>query len=150
MGPGRERIFPSVADGHGVPALRDDAGKARHDEGLERMAGIHHIPALHPGDVPDAQRGGQFCSCVRAIEHRHVVRGIPRADHSGVLRSVSEKSRLPEERESTGFDYFPRIEFSVQQLDSAGLVRGHTFGDSISGFLGMDHWRPHQRGRAVL
>jgi len=66
----------SVADGHGVPALRDDAGKTRHDEGLERVAGVLHVSALHPRDIPDAQRHSQLGSCLRAIQHRHLVRGF--------------------------------------------------------------------------
>ena len=66
----------AVADGHGVPALRDDAGKARHDEGVERLAGVHHVHAVHSGHDADAQRSRQFRARVRAIEHRQLVRGL--------------------------------------------------------------------------
>ena len=58
MGSGRERVVLAVADGYGIPALGDDAGKARDDEGMERVAGVHHVPSLHPGNVPDAQWRG--------------------------------------------------------------------------------------------
>ena len=33
----------SVADGHGVSAFGDDAREARHDEGVERLAGIYDV-----------------------------------------------------------------------------------------------------------
>src|ERR1700742_4276933 len=38
MGPGGECVADAVADRHGVSALSDDAGKARHDEELECVA----------------------------------------------------------------------------------------------------------------
>ncbi len=40
MGPGRKCLVASVADGHGVSAFGDDAGKARDDEGVERLASV--------------------------------------------------------------------------------------------------------------
>ena len=150
LGPGGECVASAVADGHGVSALCDDAGKARHDEGLERVAGLHHVPAVHPGDVPDAQRRGQLGSCVRAIQHRDLVCELHRADHLGLPWGLFEESRLSEERESARFDRFSRIEFLVQQFDPAGFVRRGTFRHALPGFFRMDHRQPHQRGRAVL
>src|SRR5260370_40644312 len=60
LGSRRDRIAAAVAGEHGVPALRDDAGKARNDEGVECVAGAHHLSALYPRDIPDAQRSGQL------------------------------------------------------------------------------------------
>ncbi len=111
---GMGRLLPAMADGHGVSALRDDAGKARDDEGLECVAGVLHIFALHPGNVSDAQRRGQLGSRLRAIQHRCLVRELHRVDHPGVPRGLFEESRLPEERKSTRFDCFARIELPVQ------------------------------------
>jgi len=84
LGPGRECVFPAVADGHGVPAFRDDAGKARHDEGLERVAGVHHISALHPGTF--LTRSG-VVSSVHAFARSSIGAGSwdSFVDHSGVL-----------------------------------------------------------------
>ena len=48
-------------------AFGDDAGKARHDEGVERLAGVLHVLAVHHGHVPDAQRRSQFGPRIRAI-----------------------------------------------------------------------------------
>ena len=45
MGPGGERVDPAVADDDRVPAFGDDAGKARHDEDVEHVADLHHVPA---------------------------------------------------------------------------------------------------------
>ena len=59
MGPGGERLADAVAHRHRLSALRDDAGEARHDEELERLADILHIPALHPGHAAYARRPGQ-------------------------------------------------------------------------------------------
>jgi len=60
----------SLADGHRVSALRDDAGKARHDEGVERLAGLQHLPAVHPGDVPHAERRREFRARLRQLPDR--------------------------------------------------------------------------------
>ena len=60
MGPGGERFADAVADGHGVSAFGDDAGEARHDEGLERVADFLHVPADDAGHDADARRAGQL------------------------------------------------------------------------------------------
>ena len=76
LGPGRKCVAAAVAYRHGVSALGDDAGKARHDESVERVAGLHHVHAVHPGHVADAHGRGQFRARLRAIDHRHLVRGF--------------------------------------------------------------------------
>ena len=79
LGPGGERLADAVADRHGVSALGDDAGKARHDARVERLAGVHHVPAHDLRHLPDAQRRGQFRARLRAIDHRPVVLRLHRA-----------------------------------------------------------------------
>ncbi len=59
--------------GHRVSSLGHDAGKARHDARLERLAGVHHVPAHHHRHHADAHRHGQFRARLRAIDHRPVV-----------------------------------------------------------------------------
>src|ERR1019366_5984410 len=54
VGSGRKRGAAALDYGHGVPAFGDDAGEARDDEGLERVAGLRDVHAVHPGDVADA------------------------------------------------------------------------------------------------
>jgi cytochrome c-type biogenesis protein CcmF len=88
MGSGRKRFAASVADRHRVSALRDDAGKARHDESLERLAGLLHLPALHSWHIPHTQRHRQFRPRVREFAHRPLVRGISRSHAPGLLRSL--------------------------------------------------------------
>ena len=63
MGPGRKRVVLPLVNGDGVPAFRDDAGKARHDEDVEHVADLHHVHALHPGHNVDPRGAGQFGSC---------------------------------------------------------------------------------------
>ena len=56
LGSGRKRVAAAVDHGHGFSALGDDAGKARHDESVERVAGIRHVHAVHSGDDAHALR----------------------------------------------------------------------------------------------
>ena len=46
---------------HRLPALRNDAGKERHDEGVEHGAGFLHLLPVHLRNVPHAQRRGAIC-----------------------------------------------------------------------------------------
>ena len=79
MGPGGERFAAALAHRHRVPAFGDDAGEARHDEGLEHVADLHHVPAGHLRHLPDALRRGQFGTRLCAVGHRHLVCGFPGA-----------------------------------------------------------------------
>jgi hypothetical protein len=97
LGPSGECFAAAVADGYGVSAFGDDAGKARHDEGMERVAGVRHLHAVHFGNDADAQRGGEFGACVRAIEYWKLVPGLSDFDSGGVFRGVCKESRLFEE-----------------------------------------------------
>ena len=74
MGPGGERVADAVADGHRVPALGDDAGKARHAEDVEHVADLRHLPAVDFRHLPDAQRRGQLGARLRAVVDRRLVR----------------------------------------------------------------------------
>src|SRR5271170_2014681 len=60
LGPRGKRFADALAYWHRIPSFRDDAGKARHDARVERMAGLHHVPSGHLWNVPDAQRRGEF------------------------------------------------------------------------------------------
>src|SRR5258706_11684165 len=113
MGSGRERVAATVADGHRVSAFGNDAGKARHDEGVERLAGLHHIYAVHPRNFADAQRCGQLRSCLRAVEYRKLLCRLLAADFRRLLSGLCKKPRLPQERKSTGLDGFSRVELSL-------------------------------------
>ncbi len=83
---------------HRVPAFRDDAGKARHDESLERLAGLHHFHALHSRHDAHALRRRQLRARLRAIVHRQLVRRLSDHHFRSLFRGVLEKSRLPAQR----------------------------------------------------
>jgi cytochrome c-type biogenesis protein CcmF len=72
------------------------AGKARHDEGLERVAGVPDVHAVHPGNDADAQRHCELGACVCAVEHRELVCRIFGCDSGCLPRGVYQESRLPE------------------------------------------------------
>ena len=74
LGPGGERQLHALAHGHRLSALGDDAGEERHDEELERVADLLHVPADAAGHAADARRAGEFGARLRAVVHRHVVR----------------------------------------------------------------------------
>jgi cytochrome c biogenesis factor len=88
LGSSRKRFVASLAHRHRLPSLRDDAGKARHDEGLERMAGLLHLPALYPWHIPDAQRRGQLRSRFRQFADRPVVRRLHGRDLASLLHRL--------------------------------------------------------------
>src|SRR6267143_7268737 len=67
LGSRGERVLAAVAYGNGVPALRDDAGKARNDEGVERVACVLHVFTVHSRNPSDSQWRREFGPCVRAI-----------------------------------------------------------------------------------
>src|ERR1700676_118888 len=150
MGPGRKRVFAAVADGHRVSAFRDDAGKARDDEGLERLAGFLHFHVVDPGNLADAQWRGQFGARLRAIEHWQLVRGFSGADSCSVLYGLREESRLFEERESARLHGLSRIQLFVQQSNPAGFLYRGALRNALPGFLGMVFRVADQRRSAVL
>jgi cytochrome c-type biogenesis protein CcmF len=49
MGSGGERFAHALADRHRIPAFGDDAGKARHVEGVEHVADFRHVYAVDFG-----------------------------------------------------------------------------------------------------
>ncbi len=68
MGPGGECQPDAVADGDGVSALGDDAGEARDDEDVERLADLLDVPADDPGDAADALGHCEFrCMRLRSL-----------------------------------------------------------------------------------
>src|SRR5580704_11030821 len=67
MGPGGKCLAASLADRHGVPAFGDDAREARHDESLERLAGVLDVYSLHSRYFFDAKWSGQLRPCLCAV-----------------------------------------------------------------------------------
>src|SRR5258708_26563293 len=65
VGPGGKRVAAAVAERHSLLALRDDAGKTRHDASLERLAGFHHVYAVYSRDDADALRRRKFATPFR-------------------------------------------------------------------------------------
>src|ERR1700730_74607 len=139
-----------MVDGHGVSPFRDDAGKARDDEGLERLAGFLHIHAVYPRNLADAQRRRQLRARLRTIEHWQLVRGLSGAHSCGVLYGLREESRLFEERESARFDGLSRIELPIQQSDFARVLHRGPLGDALPGLFGMVFRFADQCGSAFL
>ncbi len=75
-------------DRHRVSALRDDAGKARHDESVERVAGFHHLPVVHSGNFSNPQRRGQLRARFCQFQYRQLVRGLHDRHHGRLPHGV--------------------------------------------------------------
>ncbi len=75
LGSGRKCFAVAVAYRHCVSALRDDAGKARHDESVECVAGFFHLSVMHSRHVFNSQRRSQLGARFCQFEHRQLVRG---------------------------------------------------------------------------
>ena len=117
MGSGGERVADAVADRHCIPALGDDAGKARHAEDVERVADLLHVHAVDLWYVSDASRVWSVrCTHSRS---RRLARGSWCFWHdvcvSAVWFLLRNRDALAQ-RASTGVDDLARVEFSVQQL----------------------------------
>ena len=82
LGPGRERLAAALDHRHRLPALGDDAGKERHDEGLEHRARVGDVFPVHLRHVPDAQRPGQLRPRFRAVADRRLFRLVSRRSAS--------------------------------------------------------------------
>jgi hypothetical protein len=80
MGSGRKRLPDAMANRHRIPALGNDAGKARHVEDVEHVADLFHVHAFDFRHVPDPQRRSEFGACLRAIFDRELVRCVS-CDH---------------------------------------------------------------------
>ena len=72
--PGGKRFAHAVAGRHRISAFRDDAGKTRHVEDVEHVAGLCHFLAGDSWNVSHPQRNYQFGPRLCAILHRGLVR----------------------------------------------------------------------------
>ncbi len=122
-----------MADRHRLPALRHDAGKARHDEELECVADLLHVPADHPGHAADAIGRGQLCARVCPVGHRRMVLHVYRHRVRGVPIHFPLPARPPEVREQAGVAGEPRVQLPVQQHDPAGCVLYGAMGHAVPG-----------------
>ena len=68
--PRRKRLAHALAHRHCLPALRHDAGEARHDEELERLAHLLDVHADYPRHAAHPLRSCQLRARLRHIEHR--------------------------------------------------------------------------------
>ena len=123
-----------VADRDGVSAFRDDAGKARHDEGVECLAGILHFLAVHSRNA--CSRAAGVVSSVHAFAQSRIgnwfVGFIAIVPARFALAAYLKNRDYLTQRESAGLDLSPRIELPVQQLASAGLLPGSSFWHPLS------------------
>ena len=76
--------------------------------------------------------------------------GFLGCDSGCVPGGVRQESRLFEERESAGFAGVARVEFSVQQFDFAGFLRGGFVGHAVSGVFGVAVGIADQRRDAIF
>src|SRR6266566_1967713 len=114
LGSRRKCLVFALAHGHGISPFGDDAGKARHAEGLEYVVDLWHIHAFYLWNVPHPQRCGQLGTCVCAIFYWHMVRGVSEHYFGGLQCVLRDESRASAQRTSTGVAGFPGIELSVQ------------------------------------
>ena len=110
LGSGRERRAAAVVHRHGVPALRDGAGAARHAEGLERVARDRHV-------LPDDLRHVHDALGRRPIGAR--VRRGPRARLA--LHEVHDRDAHGELRPG---DLPPAAPARAQRARLLGVARG--------------------------
>src|SRR6185312_5787218 len=85
MGPGGKCVADAMADRDGVSAFGDDAGKARQEEDLERVADLRHFHADDCGNSADAVPAGEFGACLCAVAHRELVLDFPGDCAGGVF-----------------------------------------------------------------
>jgi len=112
--PLKNASFLPWADRNGVSALRDDAGKARHDEGVERMAGIHHVHAVHSRNVAHTKRRGQFGPRVCTVQYWKLVCSDFFRSYSRPAFYAYFKNRDYLKSENQLDSMFPRVELLVQ------------------------------------
>src|SRR5579883_2724162 len=138
LGSGGKRVTEALDYGDRVSALGDDAGKKGNDEGLEHGAGLGYVPAEHTRNDIDANGAGLVGTCVRAVASKAVFHDIhPYGDGIDCICNYSQ-SAVFAQRSEAGKRCFARIEFSIQQSDSAGeLLRGFV-GHIVSGADGSD------------
>src|ERR1700675_227861 len=67
MGSRRKCLAHAVAHRHRIPALGDDAGKARNAESLEHAANLRDLPPLNARNLPHSIGRHQFRSRLRAV-----------------------------------------------------------------------------------
>ena len=151
LGSGRKCFAAPMDHRHRFPSFGDDAGKARHDEGVERLAGVHHFHALHSRHDAHSLRRCQFRSRLCAIFHRHAGLSafLAIVFVASALR-ILEKSRLPAQRQSTRLAGLPRVQLSVQQSHSARRMLRGSLGHALPGPLRMGAGNQNQRRPSVL
>src|ERR1700722_942517 len=76
VGSGGECVATAMDYWDCVSAFGDDAGEARDDEGVECVARLYNLHAVHSGDFAYALGRGEFGACVRAILDRELVCGF--------------------------------------------------------------------------
>ena len=137
LGSGRKRFADAVANWHSISAFRDDAGKARHDEVLERVADFHHVHAVDSRYVADAKRTGQLCPRICRIIDWNLVLGLP-ADRAQRLPFHLHFAAEPlAVGTQAGVAGLARIEFSVQQSCAAGGLLHRVVGNAVSDYFGI-------------
>src|SRR5579864_7155307 len=125
LGSGGECVAAAMDYGDCVSAFGDDAGETRDDEGLECVAGVHHLHALHSGDIAYALWCGEFGACVRAVVDWELVCGFSGACFYCLLLGLLAEPGLFAQRQSVGFAGVARVELSFQQSHSpCGLLFG--------------------------
>jgi len=109
-------VSDALAYRHGFPALGDDAGKTRHAEDVEHVAGLRHVLAGDSRDFPHAQ---WLISSVRfrTVFHRRLVsHGSCASLWSSSSFSFSKTNRLSPQRAQARIADLSRIEVSFNNL----------------------------------
>src|SRR5271154_738741 len=109
-----------MADGNGFSALRNDAGEARHDEAVERVADLCHVHAVDSGYAADARGPGEFSTRFCAVFDRRLVCDIS-LDRDGFKSfHLYFATLLFEVRASARVAGEPRVQLQVKQPGAAG------------------------------
>ena len=95
VGPGRERVVPTVAHRHRLPALGDGAGAAGDAARLEPVAALRHVLAHHPRHLPHPLGRARQRARVQRVGHRAGHPHVLRARRRGVDRAHRVAGRSP-------------------------------------------------------
>ena len=150
LGSGGERQLHALADRNRLSPLRDDAGEEGHDEELERLAHLLHLPAHPARHVAHSRRISQFRARLRAILHRHLVRCLHGHRARGLHLHLRAAAQSSQERASSRVAGQPRIQLPLQQSRPPHRLLRHSLGNALPHPLGIRSRQQGHRRRSVL
>ncbi len=113
LGSSRERLAAALAHRHRIPALGHDAGKTRHVESLEHVAGVRHLLAFDSRDISHPQRRAEFGSRLRAIPDWRIGSSGFSSNFRGFRRILFQEQIVSRQRTQSGVAGLARVELPL-------------------------------------